>query len=86
MTKDYWNFTGLNRRKPITIEDKIEDLIKDKYTQAAFTYKKNADKFVKVWKRNAIVKKVRIERTNGPTIEDPKRRIRKAYYVMVDIK
>lgn len=88
--KDFWNFTGLtpkrrNTYKPQSIEDKIQKLIDEGYTQAAFSKKANANKFIKMWKEQSDVKNVRTERTNGPTIEEPNRKV-KAYYVMIDLK
>lgn len=87
--KDYWNFTGLTsfhkKNKPQSIDEKIQRLIDEEYTQAAFSKQSNAHKFIKMWKEQNNVKKSTIRRTNGPTIEEPNKKV-KAYYVMIDLK
>jgi len=85
---DYWNYRGLrgwnNQKKTTSIEDEIQELINKGYTQAAFSKKSNADKFIKMWKEQKDVKDSRIVRTNGPTIEEPNKKVN-AYYVMIDV-
>lgn len=66
----------------VNVKKKIDWLLKNKYKEAAFSNKKNAETFAKGWQEKGY--QVGYIRSSGPTIEGNHRR--KAYYMIAKKK
>lgn len=64
------------------IDKRINLLIKQGYTQAAFDNRVNAEKFARKWKEKGY--KIIGFLSSGPSVENPKKRSIHAYYVIAD--